>query len=100
MMHGFVNSALEAKLTVEVRDSSGIWQPLDAMVDTAFAGELVLPASVVSRYGLPFLALDRVLLGNGSLVYFNAYSAVVLWHGSPRTIRVLAGPRRLSAWLC
>jgi clan AA aspartic protease len=92
MMYGFVNSALEAMLTVEVQDATGTWQPLDALIDTGFTGELVLPSAFVKQFGgLPFEERQQVMLGDGSILLFDAHSAVILWDGTPRAVRVLAG---------
>ena len=68
-------------------DESGF---IDAVIDTGFTGQLVLPPEAVDRLGLPGRGRQRAILADGRTVEVNVYLARVIWHGRERAVQVLA----------
>lgn len=63
---------------------------MDAVIDTGFTGQLVLPPEAVDRLGLPGRGRQRAILADGRTVEVNVYLARVIWHGRERAVQVLA----------
>lgn len=86
MIEGSVNAALEAVVTLDLRNPSGESRRVDAVVDTGFSRFLTLPPSLVEELGLPFAGARLVILADGSEVALDAYAASLLWDGHMREI--------------
>lgn len=54
---------------------------VDAWIDTAFDGHLVMPKSEIERLGLGVLADTDAMLADGSTVRLRCYYCVVDWLG-------------------
>lgn len=54
-------------------------QSIQAWIDTAFDGQLVLPKSEIERLGLGVLADTDAVLADGSTVRLRCYFGVVEW---------------------
>lgn len=67
---------------------------VEFVIDTGFTGELTLPSAAVESLGLPYSHSDVVRLADNSAVKVPVYSAVLLWNGQAREVRVLATGRR------
>ncbi len=63
---------------------------VDAVIDTGFTGQLVLPPEAVDRLGLPERGRQRAVLADGRTVEVEVYLARVIWHGLERAVQVLA----------
>src|SRR5207247_2335281 len=90
MITGLVTSSLEATVRFHVVDGNGQSQPIDAIIDTGFAGFLSIPIATVASLGLPWLIHDITELIDGRFIPIEIYSAMVIWNGRPRTINVQA----------
>jgi clan AA aspartic protease len=89
MMHGNVDSRLEAFLTLRVRGVSGIEQDVDFLIDTGFDSTLVLPKAIADALGLHFLGTRFASLADGSLHPIETYLAQVKWHGTPLPMTII-----------
>lgn len=69
---------------------------LDFLVDTGFSGFLALPAAAVSAMGLAYAYHTSVTLADESEIPVPVHSAVVLWEGVEREVRVLAIGKRAA----
>jgi clan AA aspartic protease len=57
------------------------------VIDTGFDGELILPRTLVAA--LTHRGTYHAGLADGRYVALDYYEASIMWHGSPRTVRVL-----------
>lgn len=90
MITGSVTSSLEATIRFHILDGNGQSQPIDAIIDTGFAGFLSLPIATVATLGLPWIFHDQTELIDGRFLPVDIYSAIVIWNGKLRTINVQA----------
>lgn len=86
MIEGVVNAAYEAVITVFVHGPAGKVRQVEAVIDTGFDRFLVLPPSLVTALGLPFLASGPVTLANGSEEILEVHEVSVMWDGQPRDV--------------
>ncbi len=56
---------LEARIVIDIVGSSGIFQPVEVVVDTGFAGWMSLPARIVFELGLEYRGNRPVTLADG-----------------------------------
>ena len=82
MIRGKVDANQQALVTIEVLDGEGCSQSLQVVLDTGFTGYLTLPMGSNQRLGLRSVGQRTFELASGELVAFDAYLAVVSWHGS------------------
>ena len=88
MLTGRIND-LQARLTVEILNSSGQINPIEVLLDTGFDGQLSLPAFVIRQLNLGRGIFRFGELADGSLVQFMSYRATVLWDGQRRQVEVI-----------
>lgn len=73
---------------------------IEAVIDTGFTGELILPGNLIDILGLPRIGDLPIILGDGSEVDVDLYLAVVLWYGEERIVQVLRiGGKSLAGML-
>jgi clan AA aspartic protease len=104
MISGIVTSNNEASIRFHIADGSGQSQPIDAIIDTGFAGFMSLPITNVAVLGVPWIFRDRVQLIDGRVILVDIFSAIAIWNGKTRMINVqalgtynLIGMRMLAA---
>ena len=85
-----MNAAREAVISLPLRGPSGQTVRVDAVVDTGFSRFLTLPTAMVRELDLPFDAINRVILADGSEAWLNAYAVTVMWDGQPRDVPAYA----------
>jgi clan AA aspartic protease len=90
MITSSVNHNLELVLHVSVHDAANQAHQIEFVLDTGFAGELSLPALVVTTFGMPFQHQGMTRLANGTTVTAPVHRTVVLWDGAVRIVEVLA----------
>jgi clan AA aspartic protease len=90
MITSAVNHNLELVIHVPVHDAANQAHQTEFVIDTGFAGELSLPASIVTAFGMPFDHQGMTRLANGATVNVPVHRAVVLWDGAVRVVRVVA----------
>lgn len=78
------DTALEARINIDIAGENRIFQSFGVVVDTGFTGSLALPELIIRELGLPGGAERRsVTLANGQTVQTAVYIARLLWHGQP-----------------
>ena len=90
MIRGYVNRYLEPVVTIEMEDREGTLQSFEAILDTAFTGEIALPAQMIEFLGLSSRgqALDWTI-ATGDEASLAEYDGVVSWHGQSRRVIVV-----------
>ena len=90
-MTGEVTRFREAIVRLELRGPTGQTARVDAVVDTGFDGELVLPRTIVEDLKLRVRGVEIGTLADGRETSLPRYRAKVAWDGRERGIVVLAG---------
>lgn len=62
---------------------------VQAVLDTGFSGDLVLPGDVIRRLSLPQEDVERVSLADGSMTRFSVHTVAALWDGEKRAVTAL-----------
>lgn len=88
MITGYVNSILEAVISLEVYGSQKRVREMEAVIDTGFTGYLTLPPPVISALGLSSIAVGSLTLADGSEVISDVCAATVFWDGQMRVVEV------------
>lgn len=89
MTAGRVNSSLEATIPLQVVARGGDVHDCQAIIDTGFDGELLLPAWLIQPLNWRQRGRRTALLGDGSRTSFTVYRGVVRWNGVDRPVQVL-----------
>src|SRR4051794_22122826 len=88
MITGTVTLDREATLRLKVQGLTGREREIDAVIDTGFTGQLILPLAVIEELGLSWLTQAQAVMANGQIETFDVYSAFVSWDG--QILRVMA----------
>jgi clan AA aspartic protease len=89
MLTGIVTAGLQPKTDLDLFGSSGGSQRVEAVIDTGFDGELILPRALVTALGLNRRGTYGGVLADGRRVVLDYYEVSILWHGRPRMVTVL-----------
>ena len=90
-MKGFVDADLRALVEVVIAASpGGEMQQLQAWIDTAFNGGLVIPHSQIERLGLREATSTRAVLADGNQVDLPTYTCYLEWFGGIYRTQVVA----------
>ena len=89
MITGHVGQDRKAIIPIDLLDSRGRLQRVNAIIDTGFDLELALPRATIRALGLTWRDEIEMTLANGETVGFQLYSATIIWHERRREIRVL-----------
>ncbi|PSB16412.1 clan AA aspartic protease [Phormidesmis priestleyi ULC007] len=90
MISGYVNANREAIIQVAIVGDSKQLKSVRAIIDTGFTGDLTLPRDVIDQLGFTLRGFQRVILGDGSLQYFEMFVGVVIWDGKMREVEINA----------
>lgn len=63
---------------------------VDAVVDTGFNGDLILPIELVLELELIPQGYQKATLGDGTISQFRVYTGTVVWDGSRKAVEVNA----------
>lgn len=88
MIIGEVNAGCEAIINLCLIDKTGKQHEISAIVDTGFDGSLTLPASLIQKFGFPFIGRGVVILGDGKESVFRTYEGTLLWEGEAHPITI------------
>ena len=90
-MNGLVDEFGRALLNLKIL-STGNEPPVDitVWVDTAFNGELVVPAAMIETIGLEQSGGIRARLADGNEVTLESYTCILDWFGIQRAVEVIA----------
>jgi clan AA aspartic protease len=89
-MFGQVNQNREAILKLVIIGEENSKIAIDAVIDTGFNGDLILPPESISELGLKLQGYQKAVLGDGTISQFQVYAATVIWDGSRRLVEVNA----------
>lgn len=90
-MKGRVNEQGQALIELEIRGSpTSPGESVQAWIDTAFNGELVLPQTLIDQLGLTKSAEIGAGLADGIVRPLNVYSAWMPWFREVREVEVIA----------
>ena len=95
-MKGLVDDAGRALLTLSVRPNANA-PPMNLRVwiDTAFDGELVIPASQIQNLALSQSAAVQATLADGTEVILETFGCQIEWFGEWREVEVIGNEGRL-----
>jgi predicted aspartyl protease len=85
MMRGTITPDLEAAMALTLVGPLGQSEEIEAVIDTGFTGELMLPRNVVPSLGLPARGGRLVILADGSLSRAESYEVTVSGTASDAT---------------
>ena len=88
MITGKIVNNQEAIIELEV---TGVVHPqkIEAVIDTGFTEELMLPGDLIERLGLPRIGELPITLGDGNETDVGLYLAIVEWQDEKRIVQVL-----------
>jgi clan AA aspartic protease len=90
MMSGRVNQQREAVLKLVIIGNRSQKIAVDAIVDTGFNGDLILPIELVLELELIPQGYQKATLGDGTISQFRVYTGTVIWDGSRKVVEVNA----------
>jgi clan AA aspartic protease len=64
--------------------------PLNALVDTGFTGELMLPSDLLDEAGLPQMGTTECLTASGEVMLVGVYRGWMSWLRGRTPVRILA----------
>lgn len=89
MITGRVGQDRKAIIPIDLLDSRGRPQRVNAIIDTGFDLELALPRATIRGLGLTWRDEIEMTLADGQATRFQLYGSTVIWHERQREIRVL-----------
>lgn len=90
-MTGSVDGAGRALVRIRLRNPTDAAEAeLDAWIDTAFTGELVLPQQTVASLGLPLGPAVMARLADGSDLQLDTHTCLIEWFDEWKRIEVVA----------
>jgi clan AA aspartic protease len=90
-MTGSVDGSGRALVRIRLKNPTEAMEAeVDAWIDTAFTGELVLPKQLVTSLGLPLGSSVMARLATGSDVQVDTYTCLVDWFSEWKRIEVVA----------
>ena len=89
-MFGRVNQNREAILKLVIIGNENYKLAIDAVIDTGFNGDLILPPEAISELGLKLQGYQKAVLGDGTISQFQVYAATVIWDGSRKLVEINA----------
>jgi clan AA aspartic protease len=89
-MFGRVNQSREAVLKLIVIGGENRKIVIDAVIDTGFNGDLILPPLAISVLDLKLQGYEKAVLGDGTTSQLQVYAATAIWDGASRLVEVNA----------
>ena len=90
MIRGALNDRLQSMVVVEISNGDGRFEPIEALLDTGFSGDLTLRPDTISRLELEYAYRISVILADGQEIDVSVYRGFAQWLGQDRTIHVIA----------
>jgi clan AA aspartic protease len=90
MMFGRVNLQREAVIKLVIIGDRSQKMAVDAVVDTGFNGDLILPIEMVLELELIPQGYQKATLGDGTISQFRVYTGTVIWDGLRKVVEVNA----------
>jgi clan AA aspartic protease len=89
MIIGAVNDSIEACVAVELCGLDGTKLLVNAIIDTGFSGDLMLPEREIDALKFPLAGGGIAILATGDSVPFQVYIGTVIWDGAPIRVEVI-----------
>jgi clan AA aspartic protease len=86
MIHGTVNYRNEPVVPLRIRGPSGTEVEVDAVIDTAFTGQMTLPPALISALSLTGHSQISTQLADGTVRNLDAYDVEIEWDGAWATV--------------
>lgn len=89
-MKAWIDEKQRAIVQIQVgKHAKGPRQAINAWIDTAFDGHLVMPKFEIEKLGLGVLADTEAVLADGSIAKMRCYYCVVEWMSQTIPIQVI-----------
>lgn len=92
-MHGFLDELHQSFLTLDIGQG-----PLDFLVDTGFAGTLVIGEELLDPTNAEWVGESEADLAAGQTQLFDLYEIEFLWLGQPTRTTAFVVQKKVSAW--
>jgi clan AA aspartic protease len=90
-MTGSVDGAGRALVRIRIKNPRDATEAeVDAWIDTAFTGELVLPQQIVASFALPLGPSVMARLADGSDIHLDTHTCLLEWFDEWKRIEVVA----------
>ena len=89
-MSGYVNTNREAIIQIAITGDNKRLKSVRAIIDTGFTGDLTLSRNVIDELEFTLRGVQRVILGDGSLQYFEMFVGSIIWNGQMRQVEINA----------
>ena len=90
-MKGVVDELGRALVTLSVRANPDVESmDIEAWIDTAFNGELVIPAQIIEAAQWEQTAGIEARLADGNTVMLESFTCILSWFGEDRAVEVIA----------
>lgn len=80
---GAEGTGLEARVSVDVVDVTGVFRTLEVVVDTGFTGAFTLPERIAQELGFQSIDVRDVIQASGQIFRAGVCATRLLWHGQP-----------------
>ena len=90
MMSGRVNQFREAILNLVIIGKDKSKLAVEAVIDTGFNGDVILPIDIVLSLGLELQGYQESVLGDGTIAKFPVYLGTVIWDGQKQIVEINA----------
>lgn len=88
MILGSVSASREAVVQIVVLNEERQTKVINAVIDTGYTGDLMLPKSIVEALQLPLLGIQEATLGDDSIAIFEVYTGSVIWDGEIKKVEI------------
>lgn len=89
MLRGRVAQNWQTRVTLDLLSLDGRFQSVEAILDTGFTGDLLLPPDIMRQLDLlPGMEIDGQL-ADGQEIRLHSWRGVALWYGRQRNILIL-----------
>ena len=88
MIRGKVNQTGQARVTLEMLGRSGLFQPVDVVLDTGFTGDILLPPDTIQNLEVSRSPAINARLASGQEILLTCWRGIVLWHDKPYIVVV------------
>ncbi len=89
MVSGQITQTWQARISVDLLGRDGLFQATEFVLDTGFAGDLLLPSDMLRQLRLLPGAEVVGALADGQEIRLNSWRGVARWHGHLRNILIL-----------
>ncbi len=90
MIEGVVSPKLEPVIQLKLVGANALETEIELAIDTGFTAGLAVPTELIRSLGWIYKGDEPTRLGDGTWPKMGYYRGIVLWHGQPRLVDVLA----------